>query len=234
MNATIGLDPAQQKEKLLEAAHSGNVEEMRLVIQSGADLNASHPNGTAAIHIASNNNHVEIVKLLLEAGVNVNQKGAQGTTPLLFALVRRDGDTSDRSGMVALLLAAGADPNATNEQGIRILDSALSFAMAPGGLKIFKLLVEAGAELDVPDTLGNTPLHRATYDIHEEIVSILLDAGADVKKRNKYGETPAAVAENRAKSFPADSSYTSRLITLAALIKSKEKPGLFSFRRPKS
>lgn len=60
-------------------------------------------------------------------------------------------------------------------------------------------LVDAGADVSIPDKRGWTPLHSAArYGAEPEIVGVLLNAGADVGARNRSGETPLhwASAEN--------------------------------------
>lgn len=51
-------------------------------------------------------------------------------------------------------------------------------------------LLSAGADPNVPDDRGNTPLHRASYGDCAECVSLLLRAGAQVSARNSKGVTP--------------------------------------------
>ena len=52
-----------------------------------------------------------------------------------------------------------------------------------------KLLVEAGADVNVQSLLGETALLRATYHGHKNIIKLLVDAGADVNAANNEGNT---------------------------------------------
>lgn len=55
------------------------------------------------------------------------------------------------------------------------------------------LLLVAGADIEVPDDLGNTPLAGATSNGHEEIVKLLLEAGANLNTPNNIAEIPVPI-----------------------------------------
>ena len=61
-----------------------------------------------------------------------------------------------------------------------------SFHMLP----LIQLLVEKGADVNVANVSGNTPLHIATEMGNEPLVNFLLDHGADAKAKNNIGDTP--------------------------------------------
>jgi uncharacterized protein len=58
------------------------------------------------------------------------------------------------------------------------------------------LLVEAGADLELRDVFGNTPLWRATmaFKGNGSVIKLLLGAGANPNTENKSGVSPAALA----------------------------------------
>ena len=59
--------------------------------------------------------------------------------------------------------------------------------------KVKGLLATDGNLVQARDTDGSTPLHCATWKGHQEIVALLLDAGADVNAQNRnehWGTTP--------------------------------------------
>ena len=53
--------------------------------------------------------------------------------------------------------------------------------------KILELLLKNGAEPDIADDDGNTPLHHAAIRGSEEVALFLLNLGADPYSRNKRG-----------------------------------------------
>ena len=59
---------------------------------------------------------------------------------------------------------------------------------------VIQLLLERGADPDLPDYFGYTPLHRAMYHGNKDVVQLLLDGGANLNITNKCGETPLHIA----------------------------------------
>jgi ankyrin repeat protein len=101
-------------------AFFGGIEEARLLIERGADVDAhgrSWMTGTP-LNSAAAGGHVDVARLLLDAGADPDARQASGWTPLHSAA--HNGDL----GMVGLLLARGADPAATNDDGATVLSMA--------------------------------------------------------------------------------------------------------------
>ncbi len=59
-----------------------------------------------------------------------------------------------------------------------------------GYLEVAKCLLERGADVNMADSRGGTPLCLASRKGHVEVVKVLLEAEADVNKANRWGETP--------------------------------------------
>ena len=60
--------------------------------------------------------------------------------------------------------------------------------------RMAKMLLSHGAQANLPDVSGNTPLHTATIYGHMELVKLLLQHGADVYKKGQYGAIPVHMA----------------------------------------
>lgn len=83
--------------------------------------------GETPLMIAAADGLIDVATLLLERGASAEARNASGLTPLHFAVGSADRGTSQ---MVELLLAAGADPGATDESGATALALAREFGVA--------------------------------------------------------------------------------------------------------
>jgi hypothetical protein len=124
---------------------------------------------------------VPLVRLLLERCADMGATDATNLfTRLLHTAVMRG-----RCGIVALLLAHGADVNGASR------GTPLNDAVFYGYLDIATLLVEHGADVNVVDTLlGFTPLLLATLHDYCDITALLLAHNAAVDARRRDGMTP--------------------------------------------
>ena len=106
-----------------------------------------------------------------------------------------------RFGIVKLLLAGGADPNAAaNHRHGRPLHYAADAVVSspdydePAQAQTLALLLGAGAQIEAADKNGATALHRAVRTRSFGAVDFLLKAGADFRAPNHSGATPFHLA----------------------------------------
>lgn len=120
---------------------SGNLDLVRMSVEAGADLTLLTRFGGVGIHPPAEKGHVGIVRYLAEeTDVNVNLTNICGWTPLLEAIILRDGGHVQQE-IVKLLLDAGADPGMVDQWGV----SPLRHAMDKGFTEIAALLSAAKA-----------------------------------------------------------------------------------------
>jgi ankyrin repeat protein len=150
------------------ACLGGQLECMRVLLESGADIGAQDNEGFAVLHIASEDGKVEVAGLLLQHNADVNAKTKYGTdrTPLIYA------SANGHVRVAQLLLEHGADLNLGDEDG----DTALGWASVNGNLDVVRLLLGHGADVNIGGTW--TPFKAATEYGHVEIAQLLLEHGA--------------------------------------------------------
>jgi len=130
---------------------------------------------------------MEACRLLLESGANPNLCDAQGNTPLHTQSV-----FSGSMEVAQLLLKYKADPNI---QGGKEMTTCLHLAVAWGGhVELIPVLLERGANLNLKNADGQTPLHTASTYGYKENAKLLLDKGADTSIKDNKGMTPAEFA----------------------------------------
>ena len=167
-----------------DAARLGDFDEVRLLLSSGADVNAAHADGMTALHWAAENADTELGALLISAGANLEAvTRIGGYTPLHLAT--RKGSR----GIALSLLEGGANPSAKTETGGV---TPLHFAAGSGEVAITSSLIMHGVDVDHPEsTWGQTPLIFASSAGHLDIVRLLLSNGADVSMTTKVVDVPA-------------------------------------------
>ena len=179
---------------MVAAACDGCSESVRLLIEKGADVRARDKGGTTALALAAQAGDADSIRLLLAHGADPRKASESGLTPLMLAL------TNCSLRGAADLIAHGAGVNAANSSGGTVKFGAielvhltpLHYAAPYCGADLVKMLLDAGAEPNVADIRGMTPLMLAVASEHQDaaVVALLLKAGADPNARSKTGETP--------------------------------------------
>lgn len=97
------------------------------------------------------------------------------------------------------LLGQGADPNlaAQNSMAVRPIHSAAAIRNPADALASVRLLVAYGAQVNVSQQGGWTPLHQAADHGNQPLVEFLLQVGADRTAKSSDGRTPAEMAAEK-------------------------------------
>jgi len=170
---------AKERSPLHIAAQTDNVKMARLLIDCGAAVNAAGIKrgkdvytgiGVAPLHIAAGKGSEKMVRLLIEKGADVNAPNLP-----IWNRLRGEG-AADHEALYEL-----AASTRTHKQ------TPLHFAAIMGKTEAARLLIDAGAKVDVKDFNLNTPAHFAAYFGNKQTLALLLEKGADVKAATRDG-----------------------------------------------
>ncbi len=149
--------------------------------------------GRTLLHEASAQGNLAMVELLLRLGADYNAQDGGGHTPLYC--LANEYRTSGGGDIVRVLAQSGANINASG--GVKHC-TALHMAARRGNLEIAEALLDCGADIDRPDSLGDTPLRRAVNCGRIQVAALLLARGADVHSKGNKGLTPLLAARTTA------------------------------------
>nr|CAH8861327.1 unnamed protein product [Trichobilharzia regenti] len=145
------------------ACQDGNEKMTKLLIDSGAKVNALAKNGLTAMHLAAQEDSVKAADLLFAAGSELDVKTKAGYTPLHTAC------HFGQVNMVRFLLGKGADVNAVTCMG----SNALHLAAQQGHSTVIYVLLESGANPNMRNKYGWTPAHVARHQHYLNIFEAL-------------------------------------------------------------
>jgi hypothetical protein len=225
---------------LMMVALMADAKVVQSLLRVKPDLGAEDEYGWTALNWAHLNNHLEVSDLLKQAGA---REGSVRFAPEEFLVAARDGDVAgfrnfikggaslnatDRAGhtalviaaemghvdIVKLLLAAGADPNITDnlrprELGMLVSEDVvlagidevmetgkgqgitpLAFAARFGHAEVVRILLQAGAQVNEKARKAMPLLLALTENGRAAIVALLLNAGAEVDAQDNGGMSP--------------------------------------------
>src|SRR6266702_3376122 len=174
------------------ASYHGKLEIVRLLLDRGANANATADNGESPLHKVSKGKYesqedgVRVAWLLLERGGDVNAQRKDHWTPLHLACY------NGKLDIARVLLDRGANANAEADNGESSLHkvSKGKYESQEVGVRVAQLLLERGGNVNAQRKDHWTPLHFASYNGQLDIARLLLNHGAKVGAKHNNGETP--------------------------------------------
>ena len=177
---------------LHEASHGRHLDCARLLLGMGADPNArTKGDDDTPAHEAARSGHLDVLQFLIgEARCDIGLSNGNGDLPLHDAI---------RGGFpecAEVLVAAGSPLDAQNRTGDGPIHE-LAMSKSADFVSVLKAMLDGGAAVDLQGSQGRTALHWSAINGHALYISILVEAGADVEKRDDHGHTPEKISKGR-------------------------------------
>jgi ankyrin repeat protein len=167
---------------LVLAARQGNLDAVRVLAESGADINKASGDGSTAMLVAIQNGHYDVARYLVEKGADINLANQKGWTPLYLAVKHRNLETgtipvpnqNQATDFVKLLLDRDVDVNARVKANTEIRNGqratwfnevgATAFMRAAlcGDIEMMRMLLAKGADPKIATEDGTTALMAAS------------------------------------------------------------------------
>ncbi|XP_021298262.1 potassium channel SKOR isoform X2 [Herrania umbratica] len=174
----IGKQEAELALRVNCAAYHGDLHQLKSLIRAGADPDKTDYDGRSPLHLAASKGHDDITQYLIQHGVDINLKDKFGNTPLLEAI------KNGHDHVAAMLVREGAYLN---------IDDAGSFlcaAVVKGDSDFIKRILSNGIDPNSRDYDHRTPLHVAASEGLFLMAKLLIEAGASVFTKDRWGNTP--------------------------------------------
>ena len=202
--------------EFIEAVKKGDREAVeRMLAKDASFAGAKDENGTSAVLLSHYHGRTEVARALLarRPTLDIFESATAGDVDRVRELLSADASLANatapdgfsplglaaffgRPEVAELLIAHGADPSKPSENEMKV--TPLHSAVAGGGnTAVAKMLIGAGAAVNVAQRHGWTPLHGAADSGDVEIVRLLLARGADPHAKHDGGATALDLAREK-------------------------------------
>lgn len=164
---------------LMVASQQGYLRLVHMLIDYGADVTLKNGSGKNSIMLACFAGHLDIIKHLRKCGVSCHTTDFGGSTPMHWAA---DGG---HCKVVQYLITNGCEVDVKDTSSL--WTPLMRVSAINGNVDVASSLIQAGANVNVKDKDGKTPLMVAVLNNHESLVRLLLAKGADLTVTNEYG-----------------------------------------------
>ncbi|XP_016948468.2 histone-lysine N-methyltransferase EHMT2 [Drosophila biarmipes] len=187
----VNIVDSELRTALMCAVMNEKCDMLNLFLQCGADVAIKGPDGKTCLHIAAKLGNVEATQLIVES-----YRASRNITSFLSFI-----DAQDEGGWTAMVWAAElghteivsfllnqeADPNICDNDNNTVLHWS---TLHNDGLDTITVLLQAGADCNVQNVEGDTPLHIACRHSVTRMCIALIANGADLMIKNKAEQLP--------------------------------------------
>jgi ankyrin repeat protein len=159
------------------AAKVGIAQVAKALLQHGAKPDSATSKETP-LWIALHYSNGLAAEAIVKGGADYMHPEFDGCTPFHYALL------NEERGTVKAMLARGADANAEGCFG-----RALQLAASKQSIPMLKDLLDAGADPNLPDSLGETAIFNAMEHANPKVIRLLLDHGAELDAQDRDGNS---------------------------------------------
>ncbi|CAL8268298.1 unnamed protein product [Lota lota] len=181
--ACVNLATLDRVTPLFGACHQGHALCARLLIQNGAHVNSATVDGSTPLSEACARGHVTCVSLLLQHGANPLGPGGHAPSPIHMAAAKGHPEC------VSALVERGADVDQRRDRSGTPLHAAVANRHPSTARKLLQLGASVNSSVD-----GDSLLHTAARLSSTEMVSVLMEHGADCSVKNSEGKRPVDLA----------------------------------------
>uniref|UniRef100_A0A673MAW3 Fibronectin type 3 and ankyrin repeat domains 1 protein-like n=1 Tax=Sinocyclocheilus rhinocerous TaxID=307959 RepID=A0A673MAW3_9TELE len=163
---------------LMVAVMKGFTSGVQLLVRHGADVNKKTNSGKDSLMLACFHGHLDVVQFLRSCGASLSSRDGSGCCALHWAAA------GGHLPVLHHLMQDGCEVDVRDDATWTPL---MIVSVMTGDTAVASLLITAGADVNVQDRDGKTPLMVAVLNNYEHLVKILLDRGADPNIQNQAG-----------------------------------------------
>ncbi len=184
-NEVYANDSIAKNYQFIFYSSEGKLDSVRKAIHSGINIDFRDANGATALFYAVNNNYLDLVKELMYYGANPNISTYEKFSPLMAAASNGSFDIAE-----VLLRYKRTKINLADQYNL----TALHYAAYYNNLAIVDMLLFYGANAQIIDVEGNSPLLLASYNSDTALASELIEAGNSILQTNQQHYSPLSIA----------------------------------------
>ncbi|XP_029648343.1 ankyrin repeat and SOCS box protein 3 isoform X1 [Octopus sinensis] len=180
--ADIDCQNSSGETPLILATKENKPDIIKALIEAKCDCYMTAKSGNAAIHIAAQKDLLQCFQILLDNGVDINTRDPGQNTPLIISIIKKKYLILEE-----VLSRPDCDVNATDCYGWTALHHAAHKATG------VKQLLKAGANPNVYNDSGNTPLMLAAIEGFSKVIHLLTKANCDVNMKDSSSAQKTAM-----------------------------------------